>query len=361
MARKPKYRRHRERNLGFVEHDKRRIYFSGPYDSDESRDQYVTFLRSLGFLVYERGPTPSTVTLSLLANRFIVWAEATYPSGRKSYCANLRDALRLLGKFYGRDDLAVNFTPLRMKAFQTWMIARELSRRYINDTTANVRRLFKWGVSEELIPVATYQALLSVPGLAFGRTQAKEMPPRKPVDRAIIAATLRKLNPTVRAMVQFQQLTGARSQSLCAARVGQFDRTKQPWEWRPKHKTQRTDPNLILYVGPRAQKIIGPFIKGKQLTDFVFQPVNKSGKRSKLYRSFYDTDTYRRAVERAALKAGVAHWFPHLLRHTRGTDIRDRHGLEAAQASLGHRRIDATQMYTESQKGKAKMVARKMG
>lgn len=361
MARKPKYRRHSTRDLGFAEHAKKRTYFAGPYGSEESREAYREFLRSIGFLVQEpRRENEIAVSLARLTTRFLDWAEAAYPAGRRSHAANLADATNLLIQF-APEAAAVSFTPLRMKAFQKWLIDRGLSRSYINSIVGSVRLLFKWSVSEELVPVGTYQALLTVPGLKRGRSGAKENPPVRPVTWDHVWATLAKLNPTVKAMVQVHWLTGVRSQSLCAARVAQFDFSQSPWLWRPIHKTQNLGHSLVVFVGPSAQKILAPFVKGKLPTDFVFRPANKSGKRSRRYRSFYDPDTYRRAVVRAAAKAKVPHWSPHQLRHARGTLVRERHGLEAAQAALGHARIDATQIYAQKQVALAKMVAETMG
>jgi hypothetical protein len=171
MARQPKYRKHSVRDLGFVEHAGKRIYFNGPYDSEESRGEYTTFLRSLGFLVYDRAKPEGALTVMALVNRFDEWARATLPSGRKSRAANLRSIMTLLIKFAGGMKPAVNVTPLVLKEFQTWLITdRKVSRRYINDCTAAVKQLFKWAVSEELVPVATYQSLMTVPGLQRHRT-----------------------------------------------------------------------------------------------------------------------------------------------------------------------------------------------
>ena len=52
-------------------------------------------------------------------------------------------------------------------------------------------------------------------------------------------------------------------------------------------------------------------------------------------------------IERAARKAGQPHWTPLQLRHTALTLIRERHGLEAAQAVGGHSRLTTTQIYAE--------------
>jgi site-specific recombinase XerC len=55
------------------------------------------------------------------------------------------------------------------------------------------------------------------------------------------------------------------------------------------------------------------------------------------------------------------HWFPNQLRHTAGTEIRKRYGLEAAQTVLGHSKADVTQVYAERDYALAARVAKEVG
>ncbi len=55
------------------------------------------------------------------------------------------------------------------------------------------------------------------------------------------------------------------------------------------------------------------------------------------------------------------HWNPNQLRHTRGTEIRKKFGIEAAQVILGHAACDITQVYAERDRDKAIDVARQVG
>ena len=75
----------------------------------------------------------------------------------------------------------------------------------------------------------------------------------------------------------------------------------------------------------------------------------------------YSVDSYRQAIHRACDKAGVERWSPNQLRHTVGTDIRQKYGLEAAQVTLGHSQADVTQLYAERDADLAREVARKIG
>ena len=75
----------------------------------------------------------------------------------------------------------------------------------------------------------------------------------------------------------------------------------------------------------------------------------------------YSTDSYRRAIHRACDAAKVERWSPNQLRHTAGTEIRAKFGLEAAQVVLGHAAADVTQIYAERDLALATQVAREVG
>jgi integrase len=54
-------------------------------------------------------------------------------------------------------------------------------------------------------------------------------------------------------------------------------------------------------------------------------------------------------------------WNVHQIRHAWATHVRALHSLEAAQATLGHASLDATQIYAEKSAHLAIEIARKMG
>ena len=78
-------------------------------------------------------------------------------------------------------------------------------------------------------------------------------------------------------------------------------------------------------------------------------------------RERYDTQTYRRAIQRACEKSGVARWHPHQLRHNAATSIRKEYGIEAARVVLGHRSPMVTEIYAEIDQGKAAKIMEKVG
>lgn len=364
--RRPKYRRLASRDRGFVEYQGKRTYLPGAWKSSESMAAYRQFLLENG-LLYLEPPEGRPQTIARLAELFIEWANATYPPGYRSEAANCRAAIGHLIRLDAGTKIR-DYGPTRLKDLQVYLAGKRKSRTYINAVCSRIKRAFKWAVSEELIDASVYHAIDTVPGLRKGRSMAKERPKRQPVLWEQIEPVLPQLSGTVRAMVLLHWHTGARSQSICGARSSQFDRSQQPWEWRPRHKTEHLDHELLLFIGPKAQAVIGELFDGR---DYLFQPRHMNGKRAKGYRSFYDAQSYMRAVSRAIDRVNrqrakdgrpaIQRWTPHQLRHARGTLVRETHGLEAAQASLGHRKIDATQIYAQAQMAKARAVAMETG
>jgi site-specific recombinase XerC len=54
-------------------------------------------------------------------------------------------------------------------------------------------------------------------------------------------------------------------------------------------------------------------------------------------------------------------WGPNRLRHNFATEVRRRHGLEAAQVALGHAHADTTQIYAEADLSLAERLAAEVG
>lgn len=94
------------------------------------------------------------------------------------------------------------------------------------------------------------------------------------------------------------------------------------------------------------------------------QRLNRKPKRQK--KGHYDTTSYRRAIDYAiqrAAKKGIVipPWSPNQLRHARGTEVRQHHGLEAAQVVLGHSHADVTEIYAERNLALATKIAAQTG
>jgi len=63
----------------------------------------------------------------------------------------------------------------------------------------------------------------------------------------------------------------------------------------------------------------------------------------------------------ACKKAGAPHWLPNQLRHAGGTEVRNKFGLDAAQAVMGHANAKTTEHYARVSFEKAAKVAWEIG
>lgn len=358
MARVPKYRRHSLRDKGFLVICRRRIYLPGKYGSQESRNAYLQHLA--GMLAEEQAP-PTIATVAVLAVRFLDWARGYY--GNTEYDC-LRDAIRVLVAEH-KAVLLEDFGPMMLRRVRSRMVAAGWSRNYVNHQVARLRRVFKWGVEHELVPPTVLQGLQAVAPLRAGRTEAPETEPVQPVDLAHVEATAAVCTPVVAAMIRLQAATGMRSANLVTLKPGELDTSADVWLYRPPaHKSAWRGRVLVVPLGPRAQRILSPFLD-RAADAYCFSPrESEQTRRSGVSRRIgeqYNTASYRQAVGYGCKRAGVPVWTPHQLRHTVATAVRARYGLEAAQVYLGHGHADVTQLYTARDSELACSVARSVG
>jgi integrase len=246
--------------------------------------------------------------------------------------------------------------------------------------------MFKWAVAEELVPPSLYHGLQAVPGLKKERTAARETAPVRPVDDANVEAVLPLLTRPVRAMVRIQRLTGMRPGEVVVMRPCDVDRSAgKVWAYRPeRHKTEHHGAARVIFLGPRAQEALRPFLDRDPGT-YCFSPreaLEDLRKRQRAVRKTkvqpsqqdrrkrrpakrpgerYSVDTYGNAVERACRKAGVPPWHVNQLRHTRATELRREAGIDAARVVLGHRSPQVTEVYAEADLGKAAGIMERLG
>ena len=284
---------------------------------------------------------------------------------------------------------ARDFGPLALKATRQKFIELGWCRKTVNQQIERLRRIFKWGVAEELVPPSVHQALGAVEGLQVGRSEAHDPEPIVAVNAATVAKTMPFLNRHLRAMVELQSLTGMRPGEVCRMKLAEIDRTTDLWTYRPsKHKSKHRGKSRVIMIGPRGRAVIEEFISGGSVVDPsgpLFSPkrareerfaamrakrkspvqpsqVNRRTANPKLLPKMeYTTNAYALAVRVAAEKAKVEHWHPNQLRHLYGTSVRKDHGLEAAQVLLGHARADVTQIYAERNEELAGSVAARIG
>ena len=82
------------------------------------------------------------------------------------------------------------------------------------------------------------------------------------VSVAVVKATLPHLTAPLAAMVKLQLLTGARPGEIASLRPRDVDRSDPAsWVYRPgSHKTEHHGRDRVIVLGPRAQKVLRPWL-----------------------------------------------------------------------------------------------------
>ncbi|WP_439627603.1 tyrosine-type recombinase/integrase [Gemmata sp.] len=407
-------------NLG----DRRKDYLLGPYDSPESKVEYRRVLDDLAAGRLDRA-APADLTVNELCLRYWKHAGEHYrnPDGSPTSEVDcVRYAVRVLREEAGEVHARL-FGPVLLKQVREAMVRKGWARPTVNEACNRVKRVFRWAVENELVPADRWEALRSVPGLQKGRTNAPEPDPVGPVDRGRVAATLPFVRSPVRGMIEVQLLTGMRPQDVVRVRPRDLDASGPVWLYRPPlHKNAYRGKARVVAIGPKAQAVLKEFAPADPDAHY-FSPrsaveslraeraaARKTPRwashlrRNELKRKAeplrppgegYTTHGYAVAVARgcelaypppahlarrdgesrkewklrltpaqkAELKAwrDAHHWHPNQLRHTHGTEVRKRYGLEAAQVVLGHESADVTQVYAERDAALAARVAAEIG
>lgn len=221
----------------------------------------------------------------------------------------------------------------------------------------------------------------------------------------VIEATLRHLPEMVADMLRIQFSACMRPGEVCAMTRAEveIDNDRGVAVYRPRHhKTAHHGIGRLIVIPNRATQILLKYMgadggdAGDGPTDLnapIFSParsermrlaarhaervtplscgnVPKALKRKKRGRQKqparppgdrYTPNALRIAVWRACDRAGLPRWSPNQLRHTKATEVRKKHGIEAAQAVLGHRKLETTQVYAEKNAALAMQVALESG
>lgn len=410
---KPGYWNHKPSGQAYVRIDGKDHYL-GPYDSPESRDRYEELINGW---TLNQSPDRFAIKIDELALRYFEHCQSYYTKLGKqtTEVGKNREVLKIVvglaGWLRARD-----FGPQKLLAVREQMIERQWRRVTINQQIGRVRRCFKWGVQQEIVPPEVLTALATVPGLRAGRSTAKESRPVLPVSDAAIEAVKSHVSRQVWAMVQLQRVTGMRPGEVAGVRGCDINMGGPLWEYVPEsHKTEHHGRERIIVLGPQAQAIIRPFLK-PDTTAYLFSPADArlefdaqrtANRKSPMTPSQkarkpkakpertpgdrYTVASYGSAVrkgcekafdmprelrnvsmklpaaEREDLKAKARAWrerhawHPHQIRHTAATEIRRTFGVEAAQVVLGHANIATAEIYAEKNRDLAAEVMQQLG
>ena len=263
-----------------------------------------------------------------------------------------------------------------------------LSRRTINDRMARIKRLFRWGVEQGIVPGATWHELSAFRGLPKGRSGVRDNAPVEAVTWAQVEATLAHLVPTFVDLVRLQWWSGVRPGEALALTRRQLETSGSTWLFRlARHKGSWRGRERVVALGPKAQAVLrsrlrleqdAPIFSGRNAWTEHRERRRQSRKtppskqmrerdergsaHAKQVDEWISVDEYRRAIHRACDDAGIPRWSPHRLRHAAGTRIAQEAGIEAARAALGHADVATSRRYAHGADVEiAKGIAARMG
>ena len=379
----PKLCRNKAKNLAFVCDGKKRIYL-GKWGEPVTEANYRAYINEItrpgGRVIREDSHTVADLALAFMKAHQRYYMKDGRQTGQ---LARFKAALEFPLKLYPTTPVD-DFGPRKLLSVRNALEeSGRFARTYINTLVNCIRRVFRWGVENEIVAPETLTALTSVSPLKRRRSVARETEPITPVDPRIVETTIRYLPPTLADMVRVQRYTGMRPGEICAMRNGDLalnDRGVLVYTLRTDKTDYRRDASQKrkIYIGPKVEGILAPYLLHADDPDsYVFTPENavmernraritKNPRRKRKTKKrrlapCYNSCSYARAITRAAQAAGVPHWAPNQLRHLFASEIRQKYGLEAAQIMLGHSKADVTQIYAERDARKMEEIANKEG
>jgi integrase len=414
----PSYRKHKPTGQAVVTLNGKDRYL-GCHGTAASKAEYDRLIAE--WLACGRHlPKTDSLSVNEVILAYVRYATGYYSSGGEtSEVARIKDAARPLKRLFGHVP-AAEFGPRKLKAVREAMLAKGWCRTNVNHQIHRIKRMFNWAVSEELVAPEVYHGLQAVSGIRKGMTDVRESAPIKPVPEMVLQTTLPKLPPALRAVAELQFLTGMRPGEALALRTVDLETSGRVWTYKPeKHKTAHHGHERTIFIGPRAQEIVKPWLK-TDLQANLFCPADAEEARNAERRrnrqspmtpsqatrerkhtrehpwgACYQLASYRQAIvracdaafplpghldravgesrrawlarltleEKAEIKAWRAgyHWHPNQLRHNAATRLRKEHGIELARIVLGHATAFTTEIYAEADRAHAMEIVAKVG
>jgi len=320
----------------------------------------------------------------------------------------IRDALKRLLRLYV-DERVADFQPRMLKQVRQAMIEEGLARSTINGGIGRIRRMFKWGVGEDLVPASVLVGLQAVRDLERGRSDAREPDPVRPVPIERVDAIKPYVSRPVWGLIQFQLTTGARPGEALIARGCDINVSGHVWEFTPMtHKTEHHGKERVIFIGPRGKEVVRQFLSTDlhrylfcphdAITDLVARAYRRGARIRGDVGDRYTLHSYAAAIRRgcelafgmpdelrninkaltkvSAAKKQVTRerllraasewrrencWSANQLRHTFATQARRQFGIEAARVTLGHASAVTSEIYAERDFEAARKVVAQIG
>lgn len=326
-----------------------RDFYLGKYGSPESLARYHSLLATYaetGTLPDET-PTHQAEAAVTVLNLIAEYRQRVLPKYESKLGTKYRlgRVLGILEERFGSVPVT-SFGPRKLELVRDELLSTGNCRRYVNDQTRDVVRLFRFGVARELVDPKVLTALSALESLKPG--EAPDRPKREGVALHVVAETLPHLDPIVARMVRLQLATAARPSEIFGMKPRMVDQSGSVWIYRPEeHKTSHHGKQKVIPISQDAQSELLPSM-GPDPNAYCFLTSKNTP---------WDKDSYRRHITRACEKHGIEHWTPYMLRHASLQAVRNAVGAEAAQALAGHTHLSTTEIYAKASEERAVLAS----
>ncbi len=356
-----------------------RKIFLGKWDSPEAETEYRRLLAEWASNPVSMGvKSNGSATIDELTLAFLKWAKE-YHEYRTYHCFKM--AVEMMLELYSGVSVR-DFGCRKLTTLQNLFVSKGYARTQVNRFVCCIKRVFSWGVKEELVPVEIADALKHIDALRKGKTKAKENAPRMAVSDEIVEKTLPILLPTVADMIKIQRLAAMRPDEVCQMRVGDINTSGEVWMYRvPQHKLSWKEEIKDVPLGREEQEILKPRMEGKGKEDYIFSPGealrerwerDRARRKTKItpsqlkrhekavanpkrkVKECYTAMSYWKSIKQSVAAANkrleepIPHWVPYQLRHAAISEVSSELGRDAARAYAGQKTIAVTGIYDHS-------------
>lgn len=348
----PKYRRHSS-GRAYIEVAGLRHFLPGKFDSETSRREYHRIISNLtGMGLFAWPKDHSKATIRELCRCFMDYCHAKGLATATIYAYD--DALSGFIKRCG-DKPAATIDAKMIRENRGRAILQGSSAATVQRNERVIRRAIRWGVSHEFVPLAVLQSVLTVDPVCGLSVLDPDRLPVESVPLHTVYETTNKMPNYLARMVQLQFFAGCRTSSLVRMRSKQITRfTRGPWKWKPWHKMRRNG-ELVIWLGPIAKSILHEVWQDDPSAYFFRATVKNKPHIHMTEKSYANSIRYYQQ------KHNLTPWTPHQLRHSFAERVREKFGIEAAQAALGVKNLKTAEIYSGKQEQTAIRVADAIG
>ena len=212
---------------------------------------------------------------------------------------------------------ANKFGPKALKQIQAHLVnssnpktKKLFARTYVNQNINEIRRAFKWAVSEELVTVNVFERLKTVNGLKSG--EGRETEPRQPAEPELVEQTIAHLEQEghsgIAGALRFMRWTGCRPDEACRLTLRSLEglNSPDPVARLREHKSRKkTGQDRVIPLGSKALTVVKDAMRQPELERRLF--LSRAG------RPLVPNGIYQ-AVQRTCQRYGLKRWTPYQLR-----------------------------------------------